>query len=538
MKKKILLLTVLVIALTCIFAISVSAAGVHDSVDKTQKVTLSDGTTVNLFDADGNALIWYMDNSGTLKSIRADIGIEGTDKVDFHIQTWAGSIQGLNAYQIDDITITADGNTYDDKSIVVFNIMDDDVLVTSSALTNSTGVGQPVNCMQQLFNNKTNILEYAFLRLDTVAIQKAAFQNSSKLKYINLADLYTLKQFADSCFQDCSSLGPDLVIPNTVTAIGTACFRGCSSLQTARLGASVSSCGSWDFFMNCTSLTTMYIPGTLTNITINSFKGTSNIKTIYYTGTLDQANTFISKATSSTGNTTITSHTIISYTDYEKLADKTGNYLIYGYSICEAFYDGKHVVEGEGTLGFLGDKYTSAFASVTPCSREYCNDDAINEICGALFVNKGYSKVADGTSFTYGIVINEDNIATYLEKTGESTFNYGVIVGAANFDADGNLVETSAIIDATGKALIEKSIVIDFAKVELTNFTIYNVKMVGIETETQQKLPIYCCAYIIDGASVSYVGNTVSTSAATISSATIENVETTTPLATGDETQA
>ena len=76
MKKKLLLLTVLVIALTCLFAISVSAAGVHDNVDKTQKVTLSDGTQVNLFDSEGNALIWYKDNSGTLQSIRADIGIE------------------------------------------------------------------------------------------------------------------------------------------------------------------------------------------------------------------------------------------------------------------------------------------------------------------------------------------------------------------------------------------------------------------------------------------------------------------------------
>lgn len=534
MKKKLLLLTVLVIALTCLFAISVSAAGVHDNVDKTQKVTLSDGTQVNLFDSEGNALIWYKDNSGTLQSIRADIGIEGEDKVDYYVSAWTGTIQGLQANQIDDITITVGGNTYDDKSIVVFNIMDDDVVVTST--NGKGGLGQPVNCMQNLFNNKTNILEYAFLRLDTVAIQASAFKESAKLKYVNLEELYTLKQFAGNAFQKCTSLGPDLVIPNSVTSIGTACFEGCTSLQTVRLGASVASCGSYDFFMNCTSLTTMYIPGTLTNITINSFKNSSNIATIYYTGTLEQANAFITSATNSTGNTTITSHTIISIADYEKLADKTGKYIVYGYSICEAFYDGKHVTDGEGVLGFIGAEYISAFASTTPCSRENCGKDAVSELCGPLFENKGYSKIADGTSFTYGVIVNEENIAKYVELTGDTkVFRYGIIVGAANFDGEGNLVETSAIIDASGNALITKSVVVDFSKVELENFTIYNVKMLGIDTDEQQKMPIYCCAYIIDGETVTYMGNEVSTSAKTISSAAIQNIEATTPPATGEE---
>ena len=52
--------------------------------------------------------------------------------------------------------------------------------------------------------------------------------------------------------------------------------------------------------------------------------------------------------------------------------------------------------------------------------------------------------------------------------------------------------------------------------------------MVGI-SEDQVKTAIYCCAYIIDGENISYMGNAVTDKAISISSDSIQVIETTTP---------
>lgn len=79
-----------------------------------------------------------------------------------------------------------------------------------------------------------------------------------------------------------------------------------------------------------------------------------------------------------------------------------------------------------------------------------------------------------------------------------------------------------------------KNCLVDFTTVQFNNFTIYNVKMCDID-KSQQEMPIYCCAYIIDASKVSYIGNSVTTSAVSISSSAIKVIEATTPPASGDE---
>lgn len=458
--KRLFLALVMAIVFVLALTVAVSAESVHNGkVDLNQKVTLSDGTECALFDAEGNALIWFRDNTGALKSIRADIGIDGESKVDYVITGWngGGGIQGLAAQQIDDVFITVDGVKYDDKSIVVFNIMDDDVVVTTSTKGDFL-IGKPVNCMQNLFNNKGNILEYLFLRLDTVAIQATAFKDSSKLKYVNLEDLYTLKQIAGNAFAYCSSLGPDLVLPNSITSIGTACFNGCSSLVTARIGDKVSSCGSYDFFMNCTSLTTLYIPGTLTNITINSFKNSPNITKIFYTGDVTAANAFMTSANNSGGNGYVTALTLISNAEYKKLEDKSGKYFVYDYSVCNAFYNGNHEFDIEksndcagicGTCGEVALKANPIHNYVTTISyaKGYLNTGIKTETCqnaGCAHAS-GYESVVEeiatfngvsvkikGDGLTFGFTINYKALDELVKITGNSV-ELGFVVGVKDF---------------------------------------------------------------------------------------------------------
>ena len=94
--KRILFFVLMLVSLSCLLAFSVSAEenSVHNGrVDLDASVTV-DGQEMNLFDDDGNALIWFIsgqDENGknVYSSIRADIGVSGDNKVDFQVNSWA-----------------------------------------------------------------------------------------------------------------------------------------------------------------------------------------------------------------------------------------------------------------------------------------------------------------------------------------------------------------------------------------------------------------------------------------------------------------
>ena len=337
-----------------------------------------------------------------------------------------------------------------------------------------------------------------------------------------------------SAYRGHMSTQSELVIPNTVTSIGDHAFTrgsagGADGLKIY-LSAGLETISNSYTFENW-YFKEMYIPHGVAIPEGMVNKTLEKGVVYYYTGDINTL------TINSTNNKALLNAEWVSVKDFKGAASDK-NYIVYNYNFCDAFYNGVHNTEGVvGVNQFKGDKYVTDYICVSGCNRN-CGKQAETFICGPLFTNKGYSKIADGTMFTYGVVINEENIAKYV-ATGK-TFNYGVIIGAANFDDKGNLIETNAIIDNTGKALIASSIVVDFSNVELENFTIYNVKMLGIETEAQRNLPIYCCAYIIDGDAVYYMGNEVTENAKTISSSTITVIETTTttPPATGDDQNA
>ena len=351
--------------------------------------------------------------------------------------------------------------------------------------------------------------------------------NEYKLKSVTGLENTQITSIPNSMFRGQTQWNADVVrLPNTVQSTGEYSFADCA-FYNIYLGAGLTSLGN-ETFTACANLKNVYMPGTITTFGNNPFYG----KGVYFLVTSSNT-TYLDTINSKAGS----SNDYVSYADYKANPDnyKSGKYIIYGLNLCETFYKGVHDTEGVvGVNQFKGDKYVTDYICVSGCNRN-CGMQAETKLCGPLFTNKGYSKIADGTMFTYGVVINEENIAKYV-ATGK-TFNYGVIIGAANFDDKGNLIETNAIIDNTGKALINNSIVVDFSNVELENFTIYNVKMQGIETEAQRNLPIYCCAYIIDGDAVSYMGNEVTENAKTISSSAITVIETTTttPPVAGDD---
>ncbi len=202
MKKKLLLLTVLVMAFVCLLVISSSAA-TPDATKGT--VTLDDGTVCALYDTDGDALIWYLSDAN------ADDGYEKYDyikaqapEVDYKGTQWSQYVHGKRAYQTGTITITVNGTSYDKTKLVVLNLKDDDVLVTSQ-VDASNSIGYPVNCFENALDGASN-LEYAYMRTDFVAFQGNAFKSCSKLKYININELTELVNIAGNAFNGCKKL--------------------------------------------------------------------------------------------------------------------------------------------------------------------------------------------------------------------------------------------------------------------------------------------------------------------------------------------
>ena len=79
-------------------------------------------------------------------------------------------------------------------------------------------------------------------------------------------------------FYNCSNL-TSITIPNSVTSIGSSAFYGCSSLTSITIGNSVTSIGSYAFY-GCSSLTSITIGNSVTSIGWDAFSYCSNLTSI------------------------------------------------------------------------------------------------------------------------------------------------------------------------------------------------------------------------------------------------------------------
>ena len=310
MKKRIALILTMVLALVCVFAVSVFADSVHANVDKSQTVTLNDGTVCNLFDSEGNALIWYVDSSSSTgySSIRADS--EDITYTCNYSESVGDSVVGwATLYEVSSMAIKVNGTTISNTNVVVFNIMDDDVVTT--AANHNSRLGQPVNCIKNVFNKATK-LEYAYLRYDTIAIQGSAFYGCDNLKYVNFTDLTELRQIGGgSEFWGCIKLFEnqtlDLSKCQKLRRISTGSFGGASNIAPSMtfnkviLPKNLVDCGNYPFqfsknlttvefeegsrltylcgnmFKSCPALTTFINMPSITSIGESTFNGCTSL---------------------------------------------------------------------------------------------------------------------------------------------------------------------------------------------------------------------------------------------------------------------
>ena len=98
----------------------------------------------------------------------------------------------------------------------------------------------------------------------------------SQVRYGNYT--YDVDCIGDSAFYDCSGL-TSITIPNTVTSIGEYAFSRCSSLNSITIPNSVTSIGESAFY-ECSSLAWVTIPNSVTSIGVVAFAGCSSLTSI------------------------------------------------------------------------------------------------------------------------------------------------------------------------------------------------------------------------------------------------------------------
>ena len=132
-------------------------------------------------------------------------------------------------------------------------------------------------------------------------IGSSAFQYCSSLTSITIPDSVT--DIGSSAFQYCSSL-TSIEIPDNVVSIGGGVFYGCRSLANVQLGNGITGFYiretmslfpyDWNWygmFAECSSLTSITIPNSVTNIAMESFYNCKELTSITFEGTVAQWNT-------------------------------------------------------------------------------------------------------------------------------------------------------------------------------------------------------------------------------------------------------
>ena len=150
-------------------------------------------------------------------------------------------------------------------------------------------------------NSVTSIGEHAFydcsgltsvvIPNSVTSIGSCAFEGCSGLKEVHISDLsawcgisfgtYSANPlyYAHNLYLN-GELVTDLVIPNSVTSIGSSAFYFCSGLISVVIPNSVTSIGE-DAFRNCSGLTSVVIPNSVTSIGEDAFRNCSGLKEVH-----------------------------------------------------------------------------------------------------------------------------------------------------------------------------------------------------------------------------------------------------------------
>ena len=346
------------------------------------------------------------------------------------------------------------------------------------------------------------------------SIPANTFKSCSSLQSIEIPKGVT--SIGSYAFGYCSSL-TEIILPNGVTSLGKGAFNGCSKLETIVLGASLESVsgssGDWETFTGCNSLKYFYMPATFgSNIpdapSANSYKwifnSTSNV-TFFFTGTEAQAITLQNKMIATKCNPNFANAQLEeyvpgrNYTDYG--ATKGSNVIVWGYNLCDAFYESNHIFPEATTLSI--DSYVKGFDELCICNT--CKDEQrLNDKEYApIFTLLGYSAKIGGDRICVGYSLNYESLQKYEAVTGK-TLSFGVVATIPSAGEDVTALEpVKAEIAPNDEYTIFANITGTYASFDflITGFS-----------EEYYDTALVMCAFVGDSEKVDYIcGNSEAT---------------------------
>ncbi len=135
--------------------------------------------------------------------------------------------------------------------------------------------GVPVKTIYNFsFSNKA--ITSVLIPDSVTSIGSSAFYNCTSLTSVTIGDSVT--SIGSSAFYNCTSL-TSVTIPDSVTTIGSDAFYSCSSLTSVTIRVSVTSIGS-SAFEDCSSLTSVVIPDSVTSIGYSAFRDCTSLTSV------------------------------------------------------------------------------------------------------------------------------------------------------------------------------------------------------------------------------------------------------------------
>ena len=491
MKKRLLLFVVMVIAIMSIFAISASCAVIYNTADGTELFRYVDENAdydydsysgeFPKFDANNNALTWYITATETVDgdtvhtvaskitlgeagsinangaySFTSPVTNKNTVSVNFPdnagIKTWAfKSFGGYGSRNSNNIlfvycpnTLTAfENNPFQETNVIVVELDDETPIISI-----------PQNFAHEARNLETiNIPASVTIINGDSGKNGAPFYNGYSLTSVTFASMNNLITMKKSVFANCTSL-KTIKLPNSVTEIGERCFENCKSLESANLGASVTSTTGYSVFRLCNSLKVYYIPSTLVSIYQHTFthdSGSGPANTVFfYAGTKAEFELFYNAAVSGKNNERVTSgykaENVIEWDPtkpdsyYTELATTNScKYYVYGYNKCEAFYNGNH--------GFDTD-CTTADACQNGCGLTNTKNESHNNGETLTFAN---GLTAEGV---HSVGCKNDGCTVKTNTTVKPVFT----AKGYSTNADKNAINGGYEVNPTSLALYERLI--------------------------------------------------------------------------------
>ncbi len=515
MKKRFILFMLVLVAIMCVFAVSVSAT----TINKDTTVTLSGSFTVgdasvsnpvvNLYDTEGYALVWYINTDNKLVSDRAVNLITVTDKkASFNdvSKFYGGSQQkGVVVVNLRDDFVN-DGISGIEKFDSSFQFgyyganrnvpiqyfyfpktateIIDRMFQNTQLIIADIEPGTPITYMGLHAVAQSNLKEFfvpkgipSFIEHDDLGV----FQDT-QLEKITFEEGSQIKVIPYRCFYMCKNL-KELVFPNTVEevhyrALQFSMFGTEGKLEKLVFGANFKGFKGVtgdNFYVRGAANVKVYFPATFTadNVDVSSahqyFTNCPNIQ-FYYCGTEEQWDTLIEKISEGKNGATGTD------SGENIVTAKANSRVTFNVNPCSVFYNGIHDYEGTGdcmdgvicgecghnVAGTQGHELYETLVYVSfdsngvynyGCSNEGCTKyDIVNKSMDPMFVAKGYSVGPDGYSLKAGFTVNKEALTKYKELY--PSFTFGIVMANAGTVASNQAFFVDGSLNTSAKGVM------------------------------------------------------------------------------------